>query len=227
MDALEKLRVRYGGTRLLYRGVAQRAFTTLSTGFPLLDAALCGGVPRGRVTELVAQGTAGQETLAANILAQAQMGGGAVAWVDSAGGLPLDLLAAQGVDVEQLLILRPDGPDQVLSLIHDVMVERSITATVYSVASLAERERIDRPLATWLPALDQAQGVLVLLDLAQPEKQGGSFYASLRLQLVHQAWRREGGRITGYCTQVTVLKNKLGPCGSVVDLEITLPEGMP
>jgi len=228
MEALEELRVHYGGTRLLRRGMAEQSVAALPTGFEPLDKALRGGVPRGRLTELAACGTAGQETLAASIVRQAQMGGGAAAWVDSAGSIPLDLLAARGVAIERLLILRPDGPEQTLSLLRDVMTERGIAATVYPPASLAERELLDRPLAGWLPSLEQSQGVLLmLLDQAEPAGPGFSFYASLRLQLEHIAWRREGGRITGYRTRVKVRKNKLGPSGLAVELDITLPEGMP
>ncbi|MHB9032498.1 MAG: P-loop NTPase family protein [Anaerolineae bacterium] len=227
LQALEELQVQYSGTRLLHRGLLERSVAVLSTGFPALDAILRGGLPRGRVTELAARGTAGQETLAASILKQAQLRRGAVAWVDSAGDIPLDLLAAQGVAIDRLLVLRPEGPEQTLSLLHDVMTERSITATIYPLASLAEHERLDRPLASWLPSLEQSQGVLVmLLDLAESRGPGFSFYASLRLQLAHQAWRCESGRITGYRTRVTVLKNKQGPAGLAVDLDLALPEGI-
>jgi len=225
VEALEELRIQYGGTRLLQRGLPEAAVATLPTGITLLDEVLQGGLPRGRLTELVARGTAGQETLAASILQQAQQGHNAVAWIDSAGNIPLDLLAARGVAVDRLLVLRPDGPEQTLSLLRDVMTERSITATIYPLGGLAEHELLDRPLASWLPALEQSQGVLVmLLNLAELPGPMFSFYASLRLHLVHQAWHYEEGRVTGYRTRVTVLKNKLGPSGLAVDLDLFFPE---
>jgi hypothetical protein len=56
------------------------------------------------------------------------------------------------------------------------MTERSITATIYPLANLAEQEHLDRPLASWLPSLEQSQGVLVImLDLAELPMGGFSF----------------------------------------------------
>src|SRR5262245_29736828 len=54
----------------------------LSTGVPALDAALDGGLPYGRMTELVGARSAGRTGLACHIAASATRAGETIAWVD-------------------------------------------------------------------------------------------------------------------------------------------------
>src|SRR5712692_9876340 len=56
----------------------------ISTGAINLDAAIgIGGIPRGRVTEIFGPESSGKTTLALHVVAHAQRGGGAAAYIDA------------------------------------------------------------------------------------------------------------------------------------------------
>ncbi len=82
---------------------------TLPTGLPDLDALLPGGgLARGAVTELVAPRGLGLSTaLAMHVVALAQQAGGWAAAIDPACTLHGPGVAAHGVDLARLLVVRP------------------------------------------------------------------------------------------------------------------------
>ena len=82
----------------------------LPTGFAALDRALPGGgIPHGRITELLAPPGLGKTTIAHSLVAATIRGGGGVAWIDATR--TLDPLSATGtfasVDLESLWVVRP------------------------------------------------------------------------------------------------------------------------
>src|SRR5262245_261916 len=79
------------------------------TGFPSVDALLGGGLPRGRVTEIVGAASSGKTTLALSAAALVTGGGRLVAYVDARRELYPPSAAALGVDLERLLVVRPQG----------------------------------------------------------------------------------------------------------------------
>jgi hypothetical protein len=83
--------------------------TTTATGWPQVDAMLGGGLPRGRLTELVGARSSGKATLALAAVARATRTGQLVAWVDGPGELYPPVAAAEGVDLERLLMVRSGG----------------------------------------------------------------------------------------------------------------------
>ena len=74
------------------------------TGVGELDAALGGGVPRGRVTEVVGPLGAGKTSLVRQVVARVLSEGGWVAWVDATRTLAPADLAGLG---ERLIMVRP------------------------------------------------------------------------------------------------------------------------
>ncbi|MEO7359648.1 MAG: hypothetical protein ABI120_04920 [Gemmatimonadaceae bacterium] len=74
------------------------------TGVAELDAALGGGVPRGRVTEVVGPLGAGKTSLVRHLVARVLADGGWVAWVDATRTLAPQDLAGLG---ERLIMVRP------------------------------------------------------------------------------------------------------------------------
>ncbi len=84
----------------------------LATGLPALDAALEGGLPRGRVTELAGGRSAGRTALACRVAASVTRAGETVAWVDPGDALDPAAAAAAGVTLARTLWVRPrDGAD--------------------------------------------------------------------------------------------------------------------
>src|SRR5581483_8317043 len=79
----------------------------LAAGIAGLDDALAGGLPRGRVTELVGRRSTGRTGLACAILARATRAGEVVALVDVDDAFDAETGAAAGVVLERLLWTRP------------------------------------------------------------------------------------------------------------------------
>jgi hypothetical protein len=74
------------------------------TGVAELDQALGGGVPRGRVTEVVGAMGAGKTSLVRQLVARVLAEGGWVAWIDATRTLAPQELAGLG---ERLIVVRP------------------------------------------------------------------------------------------------------------------------
>src|SRR5213593_4315800 len=79
----------------------------LSTGLAVLDEALGGGLPRGRVSELAGPPSTGRTGLACAIVAAATRAGETIAWVDPADALEPEAAAAAGIALARLLWVRP------------------------------------------------------------------------------------------------------------------------
>ena len=77
----------------------------ISTGSLSLDLALgIGGLPRGRVVEIYGPESSGKTTLALHCIAEAQKGGGEVAFIDVEHALDPVYAKALGVDIDSLLV---------------------------------------------------------------------------------------------------------------------------
>jgi hypothetical protein len=79
----------------------------LATGIVSLDAALGGGLPRGRVVELTGRRSTGRTGLACAIAAHATRQGTVVGWVDPADALDPDTMVATGIAPTRVLWIRP------------------------------------------------------------------------------------------------------------------------
>jgi recombination protein RecA len=83
----------------------------LPTGLAALDAILPGGgLPRGRLTELLAPAGLGKTTLARSLVAATIRGGGGVAWIDATRTLDPRDWAAESEAYEALWVVRPGNP---------------------------------------------------------------------------------------------------------------------
>lgn len=79
----------------------------LPSELAVIDDLLDGGLPRGRVSELVGPQSSGKTTLLTAFLAAATRRGEVTAYVDLADSLHPQSFAAAGVDLERLLWVRP------------------------------------------------------------------------------------------------------------------------
>ena len=84
----------------------------LSTGWAEVDALLDGGFPRRAIAEVLGPAACGKTSLVAAALAGLTRAGSLVAWIDAAAELYPPALAAAGVDLSRLLIVRPCGGEQ-------------------------------------------------------------------------------------------------------------------
>ncbi len=228
------------GPAALRQGVSPAPIPHLPTGFPDLDAALgIGGLPRGRLTLLTGAPTSGKRTLAALVLARAQAPGRhPVAYLDLHHACDADYLARCGIDLAHLLVARPTDSRQALDMLLHLTAEPAWAACVFDPWSAlapdaatrryaagvldAVAGRLARSGATCLvldepPAL--AQRLLASLT-GDPASQALAHHAALHLALTRERWHTLGPDVRGYQVQVQVHKNKLGPSGQRVSLDI-------
>lgn len=245
--AVARVNRRYG-TQSLVRGKPPTAIGTataiphISTGFLPLDQALgIGGLPKGRVSELVGPATSGKTTLALKFLAQAQKGGGQaclrrgrgrqVAYVDQARSFDPDYAHRCGLDLSRLLVVAPYDLPEALAMTEALAGSGGLEAVVFDGLDAIWGDAVSASLlAACLDRLAAplARSGTVLLFLhghgaavgRSPALSALAHHATVRLHIVRERWLRSHGDIRGYEARVEVLKNRLGPAGRMVSIAI-------
>ena len=228
------LQVRFG-TDALRRLKKTADVPAIPTGFAGLDAILeCGGIPRGRITELLGAPTSGMSTLALKTMAMAQNQQDSVVYVDLARTFDPDYAARCGVRVEKLYLARPAGGRQALEITLSLIAGGAGMLVFDSVAHLLHEplgseegssilRRLNRALSdspcalVFLTALRLGDGPA---QAVYPSGFALAHYAAVRLALEKERWITKQRDIDGYRARATVLKNKLGAAGKNTSLDI-------
>jgi recombination protein RecA len=118
---------------------------TISTGSILVDEALgIGGLPRGRIIELIGPEGSGKTTLALHCIAEAQKLGGYALFIDAEHGLDSNLAEKLHVNPDLFLLCQPDSGEQGLDVLERSVSSGKIAiAVVDSVAALVPQAEID------------------------------------------------------------------------------------
>lgn len=228
------------GPQALHR-LGQAATTAeiphIPTGFPALDKALgIGGIPRGRVTEILGVPTSGMATLALKLIASAQAAGDVAAYIDLSFTFDPDYAARCGVNPEKLLLVRPHNGDEALEIFYSLVASRGAGLLVFdSVSHMIAESHALQTLSTILRRLTgtlaQSPCASIFLtplhfgDAASMDNYPGGFalphYATVRLLIEKEQWLRKRRDVRGYRARVTLLKNKMGAAGKRVNIAIT------
>lgn len=117
----------------------------IPTGVLSLDIALgVGGFPRGRIIEIYGAESSGKTTIALHAIAQAQMAGGAAAFVDAEHALDPIYAKAIGVDTDNLIVSQPDSGEVALEITETIVRSGAVDIVVVdSVAALTPRAEIE------------------------------------------------------------------------------------
>lgn len=163
-----------------------------STGSLKLDRDLgCGGIPRGRITEIYAQESVGKTTIALHAIADAQRKGETAVFIDAEHALDPDYAAALGVDIDELIISQPDNGEQALEILETFV--RSGAAGIIVIDSVA-----------------------ALVPKAEIEGDMGDAHMALQARLMSQALRKVTGPIYNTNTAVIFinqLRENIGAMG--------------
>jgi recombination protein RecA len=254
-DALGEVDRRYG-PGVAWQPDSEPPPQVISTGSVALDVALgVGGVPRGRITEVYGPDGAGKTTLALSVIAQAQQAGGTACFVDTEHALDLAWAARVGVDLERLVLCRPECGEQALQVADLLIRSGSLDVLVVdSIAALVPKIELDgemgqRHAGVQANLLSQAlrklagpiaragTAVLVTNQLRQRAGTPGmpvytsggralGYYASVRLDLRPLGQVRDGGEVVGSRIRVQVTKNKVAPAWQVAELDVLSDRGV-
>ncbi len=221
------------GQETIHKGAKVARIASIKTGFPELDEAVgVGGIPRGRITILNGAPTSGKVTLAALVLARAQTRSQPVAYIDIAHTCDADYLERCGVHLKDLLVVRPQDGYQALDLALSLAERSDLAAILLDHWGLVNTDsRIRRYAAGTLDHLANRlarKTAFLVLDEQQPlwrrllpgTENALAHYATLQLTLKRERWLLQGADIRGYRANVSIEKNKVGPSGKVVPIEI-------
>src|SRR5438034_10533859 len=183
----------------------------LSTGLAVLDEALGGGLPRGRVTELAGAPSTGRTGLACAIAAAATHAGETIAWVDPADALEPEAAAAAGIALARLLWVRPRSVSDAFRAAEILLGAGGFGLVVLDVdaprAGAGGWPRLAR-------AAERTRSTLLVVAL---RREAGTF-AALGLELGARRMRWSGGPgrlvlLKGIEARVTVARSRIGRPG--------------
>ncbi len=209
----------------------------LSTGFSALDEALLiGGLPYGRISEIVGAPTSGMATVALRILATAQNEDKVAVFIDPDHTFDPDYAARCGLILSQLILVRPFDFHQALVILHDFILGAGINVLVFDVpfglaAETPTAQALAKTLDRLIAPLGKTECVLLFLaalpihpasTLAHyPAHSALPHYASIRLHIQRERWIYQEQDIHGYQAQILVIKNKFGPAGRLARISLT------
>jgi len=241
--ALDQIERQFGKGAIMRLGEAATVDTeVISTGAISLDAALgVGGVPKGRVVELIGPEAAGKTMLALHIVSEAQRSGGVAAFIDAEHALDVSFARKLGVDIDDLLVSQPDSGEEALEIADTLVRSGAIDLIVVdSVAALVPKAELEGDMGdshVGLQARLMSQALRKLTGSVQksgstvifinqlrmkigvmfgsPETTTGgralNFYSSVRLDIRGIGAIKDGDQVIGRRTRVKVVKNKVAP----------------
>lgn len=228
------------GVRALVPARTASLVSGLAAGVAPLDQLLgSAGVPLHALTVLTGTATSGKLTLAYKLLSQAQKAPPlepvhAVALLDLAATTDPDYVARSGIDLEHLLLVRPERGTRTLRVLLDLV--RSCQFRAILVDGLPEL-LVDREAARLLDemmpqvnlALKGSGCALILLDELHPPwlpplpewtSRAVRHYAALQIELTRREWIVSAGELSGYRVQARLVKSRGPRAGQTASIVI-------
>lgn len=254
-ESLDKLDETFGAGSVIRLGDNKKVgdIEFISTGSLKLDAAVGGGVPRGRITEIIGMESTFKSSLCFQTMAECQKGGGLVAIIDFEHAYSKEQAESLGVNNDEIYFSQPRTAEEGLSVLEELIKSGAFDLIcVDSIAAMLPASEDEGTMSA------QSMGVVAKLmskalrKLAGPISfsntavifvnqyrqvigtyfptttgSGGlalKFYASVRLE-TSRANIKEGDEVIGNILKVKVLKNKVGVPFRRVELRYLFDKG--
>jgi len=200
-------------------GAAPEPVRRLATGIAALDALLGGGIPRGRLTELVGPLAAAKTSLLCAAAALLSRRGELIGWVDVGDALHPAALAANAADLTRIVWVRPRAAGDALRC-----TELLLDAGGFGFVVLDLGHPLPRRLRrhTWTRLLRAAERSHTAVVIAAPQRVAGSF-ASMTVRCMPRAVRWRSGwwcLFEGFDIGALLARNKLGAPGRHARLHV-------
>lgn len=228
---------------------------SVSTGIITLDDEVlgCGGIPRGRVIEVIGPESSGKTTIALMFVACFQALGEIAAYVDAEHALDPTYANKLDVDVDNLLISQPDHGEHALG-VTEALVRSGLVSIIVidSVAALVPKAELEGDMGDshmGLQARLMSQALRKLTGIASksgttlvfinqirekigvmfgsPETTTGGralkFYSSVRLDVRRVSDIKDGDRFIGHNMKVKAIKNKVATPKKETILDLYYP----
>lgn len=200
------------GRELTRRRADGAAPEPLATGLEPLDRLLGGGLPRGRLVELVGLHSSGRFAAVMAAIAAATAGGETTALVDLGEGLEPAAAAAAGAVLERLLWVRPRNLKQA-ALSSEMLLNAGFPLVVLDLGQPPVAGGRG-PQAVWLRLARAAASHGAALLVSAPYRASGTAAAAVVLSSrTRPAWSGSGGAprlLTGFHSQLALDKQRGG-----------------
>lgn len=239
-DLVEFVNERYG-KEIGFTGDDSRLVVgKILTGIPVLDIMLGGGIPRGRIVEIIGAYSSGKSLVAMLAVASAQKSGEVCCYIDVEKAF--DPLWAEiiGIELGNLVVFRPNTGEEAFDLLEKMVYAKAGVglAVLDSIAQLipateAEEEMgqqqmglqarlVNKGLRKVVSANDNTAVIMINqtrekigVQFGNPETlpggKGQDFATSILLRTSRGGWLTEKEKRIGHMIKLRTEKNKLAP----------------
>ena len=197
----------------------EKRLKRISTGEPLLDGAIGGGIPRRGVTLIIGNESTGKTYLCQRIAASAQREGLTVALIDTEYSYDPDWFAKSGIDISKLLHLEPESAESALDTVIELCKREIDIVIIDSVAALLPEVEDEKGMgeqqmglqarlvnkflrkvtrhnkSTAIIMVNQLrQGIGPYAGVTAPGGRGQHFWSKIRIELKREDWIWEEGK---------------------------------
>ena len=230
----------------------------ISTGSLALDHRVtrCGGIPRGRITEIYGPEQGGKTTLCLHVISHAlQQEGALAAFIDAEHALNPEYCESLGIDLSRMLFTQPDSGEAAFEAMEQMCKTGKVSLIVVdSVAALVPQQELEGDVGSLRPGaqarmmsqnlrrltgvISQSNTAVVFINQVRskiggygnPETTAGGnalkFYASLRLDVRKIGSIKKGDELIGNRVKIRCVKNKMAPPFKFTELDLVFGTGL-
>ena len=170
--------------------------------------ALVGGLCRGKVNAMSGVPTSGKTTLAYHWLAAAQHAGERIVYMDINGTFDPAYAAQCGLQIEELMLVRPESLTDALWLVRDIALNDAVSLLVIDAVVL--NARLEKLVL----------GQMTLLALTNVAVTSAQVQMTCRCE----SWRKHSQAVVGCNMRLTLTRHPARPSGNSIMLDMTFAE---